>query len=219
MILYDVRVIRYDILIRYFLNLFVCLIIVIIFKNSKTFSKIKLSPFPVSFKDILAFFHVCFPIFMFFFCVGGGGDTAWKVSVFGVFLVHIFPHLDWTRGDPPYLSVSSLNAGKNGPEKLRIRTLFLHWKSQVWSALVDERKHLLLLFPRYLSCYVIYQIHVFWFSHFKALAFYYEWWLFPYKIEDSRIFPDFLRIIFKISTVLKNFAKLPRYSWQSPFLV
>ena len=146
-------------------------------------------------------------------------DTAWKVSVSGVFLVHIFPHLDWTRGNPPYLSISSLNAGKSGPEKLRIRTLFLHWKSQVWSALMDERKHLLLLFPLYLSRYVIYQIHVFWFSHSKALAFCYEWWLFPYKIEDSRIFSDFLRIVFKISIVLKNFAKLPRYSRQSPFSV
>ena len=37
--------------------------------------------------------------------------TAWKVSVFGVFLVHIFLHLD---------SVCR-NAGKCGPEKLRIR--------------------------------------------------------------------------------------------------
>ena len=25
--------------------------------------------------------------------------TAWKVSVFGIFLVHIFPHLDWIRRD------------------------------------------------------------------------------------------------------------------------
>ena len=81
MILYGVRVIRYDILIRYFLNLFVCLIIVIIFKNSKTFSKIKLSPFPVSFKDILAFFHLCFPIFMFFFCGGGGGHCVKSVCI------------------------------------------------------------------------------------------------------------------------------------------
>ena len=25
--------------------------------------------------------------------------TAWKVAVFGVFLVHIFPHLDWIQRD------------------------------------------------------------------------------------------------------------------------
>ena len=43
------------------------------------------------------------------------------MSVFGVFLVRIFPHLDW---DTPYLSVFSQNAGKYGPEKLLIRTLF-----------------------------------------------------------------------------------------------
>ena len=69
-------------------------------------------------------------------------DTAWKVSVFGIFLVRIFPHLDWIwrdtlypvfiwteygeilcirysdwiRRDSPYLSVFSPNAGKYGPE-------------------------------------------------------------------------------------------------------
>ena len=50
--------------------------------------------------------------------------NAWKVSVFGVFLVRIFPHLDWIQRDPPYLSVFSLNAVKYGPEKLQIQTLF-----------------------------------------------------------------------------------------------
>ena len=29
-----------------------------------------------------------------------GLNTAWKVSVFAVFLVRIFPHLDWIRWDP-----------------------------------------------------------------------------------------------------------------------
>ena len=38
--------------------------------------------------------------------------TTWKVFVFGVFLVRIFPHLDWIRRDTPYLSVFSPNAGK-----------------------------------------------------------------------------------------------------------
>ena len=42
--------------------------------------------------------------------------TAWKVSVFGVILVGIFPHLDWIRRDMEYLSVFSPNAGKYGPE-------------------------------------------------------------------------------------------------------
>ena len=49
---------------------------------------------------------------------------AWKESVFRVFLVLIFPHSHWIRRDTPYLSVSSPNAGKYRPEKLRIRTLF-----------------------------------------------------------------------------------------------
>ena len=29
----------------------------------------------------------------------GDSHTAWKVSVFGIILVRIFPHLDWTRRD------------------------------------------------------------------------------------------------------------------------
>ena len=39
--------------------------------------------------------------------------AAWKVSVFGVILVPIFPHSDCIRRD---LSVSSPNTGKYGPE-------------------------------------------------------------------------------------------------------
>ena len=42
-------------------------------------------------------------------------NNAWKVSVFGIFMVHFFPHSGWIR---------SLNAGKYGPEKLRIQTFF-----------------------------------------------------------------------------------------------
>ena len=51
-------------------------------------------------------------------------NTAWKVSVFGVFLVRIFPSSDWIRSDTPNPSKFSPNAGKCGLEKLRIRTLF-----------------------------------------------------------------------------------------------
>ena len=42
------------------------------------------------------------------------------MPVFGVFLGHIFPTF---RLNTSYLSVFSPNAGKCGPEKLRIRTL------------------------------------------------------------------------------------------------
>ena len=38
--------------------------------------------------------------------------TVRKVSVFGVVLVRIFPHLDGIRRDTQYPSVFSLNAGK-----------------------------------------------------------------------------------------------------------
>ena len=42
--------------------------------------------------------------------------TAWKVFVFGVILVRIFPHSDWTPRKIPHLSVFSPNMGKSGPE-------------------------------------------------------------------------------------------------------
>ena len=58
-------------------------------------------------------------------------DTAWKVSLFGVFLVRIFPHSDWILRDTEYFFVFSPNAGKYGPEKFRIRTLFTQWEAVV----------------------------------------------------------------------------------------
>ena len=53
-----------------------------------------------------------------------GNNTVWKVCVFRVILVRIFPYSDWIREDTSYLSVFSPNAGKCWPEKLRIRILF-----------------------------------------------------------------------------------------------
>ena len=57
--------------------------------------------------------------------------TVWKVSVFGVFLLRIFPYLGWIRTDTPYLSIFSPNAGKYGAEKLQIQTLFTYCWRQV----------------------------------------------------------------------------------------
>ena len=53
--------------------------------------------------------------------------AAWKVSVFGVFLVRIFPHLDCIRRDTKHLSVFGPNVGKYGPEKLQILMFFRHY--------------------------------------------------------------------------------------------
>ena len=46
------------------------------------------------------------------------------MSVFGVILVRIYPHLDYIRRD----TVFSPNAGKCGPEYLRIRALFTQYE-------------------------------------------------------------------------------------------
>ena len=45
------------------------------------------------------------------------------MSVFGVFLIRIFPHSDWIRRDMKYLSVFSPNAGKYGPNTNTFRAL------------------------------------------------------------------------------------------------
>ena len=64
--------------------------------------------------------------------------TAWKVSIFGGFLVCSYPHSDWIRRDTAYLSVFSPNAGKYRPEKLRMRTFFIHWLNHLCSWLDDH---------------------------------------------------------------------------------
>ena len=43
------------------------------------------------------------------------------MSVFGVFLVCVFLHLDWIQRDTPYLSVFSPHVGRYGPENFWIR--------------------------------------------------------------------------------------------------
>ena len=43
--------------------------------------------------------------------------TAWKVSKYGVFSDLYFPAFELNTRDPEYLSIFSLNAGKQGPEK------------------------------------------------------------------------------------------------------
>ena len=68
------------------------------------------------------FFNFNFQDFFFIWLCRGVLNTAWKVFLFGVFLVCIFPHCDWIRRDTPNLSIFSPNAGKYGPEKLLIRT-------------------------------------------------------------------------------------------------
>ena len=63
------------------------------------------------------------------FSIIGVINIAWKVSVFWVFLVRIFPHSDWIRRDTEYLSVFlslfSANAAKYGPENaVKTETIF-----------------------------------------------------------------------------------------------
>ena len=59
------------------------------------------------------------------------------MSVFGFFLVRIFPHSDWIRRNTENLSVFSPNAGECGPEKLRIRTLFTQCYPVIFSVILS----------------------------------------------------------------------------------
>ena len=50
--------------------------------------------------------------------------TAWKVSKYGVFLVRIFPYLEWMNKE---IYPVNLHARNYEPEKLRIWTIFTQW--------------------------------------------------------------------------------------------
>ena len=62
--------------------------------------------------------------------------TAWKVSVFGIFLVRIFPYSDWIRRDASYLSVFSPNAGnaeqKNSEYGQKLAKNSENWLQRIW---------------------------------------------------------------------------------------
>ena len=63
--------------------------------------------------------------------------------------VHIFTYSDWIRRDAEYLSVLSPNAGKYGPEKLRIRTLFTQCTEQ--KNFISEPKGVFQYLVKYLT--------------------------------------------------------------------
>ena len=80
--------------------------------------------------------------------------SVWKVSVFGAFLVRIFPHSDWIRRYTPCLFVSEPNAEENGRENFKqtlltksmvrlmkasysvfsIKSHILKWRGHQWSS-------------------------------------------------------------------------------------
>ena len=68
-----------------------------------------------------------------------------KCPIFGIIQVRIFPHSNWIRTSPhsvtPHLSVFSLNAGKQGPKLLRIRTLLRReWQTSLKFSLLSYKQ-------------------------------------------------------------------------------
>ena len=71
--------------------------------------------------------------------------TMWKVSVFGVILVHIFPHSDWIRRDTVHLSPIS-------PYSVRMRENKDQNNSEYGQFLHSDRKaDLSSIFPQTIS--------------------------------------------------------------------
>ena len=61
-----------------------------------------------------------------------GNDTAWKVSLCGVFSGPHFLAFGLNTRDTEYLSVFSPNAGKYGPEKTPYWTLFTQCEEKTY---------------------------------------------------------------------------------------
>ena len=76
--------------------------------------------------------------------------TAWKVSKCGVFLVHIFWHLEWVS-----LRIQSIMQENRDQKKLRIWTLFTQWQATVnkpkrhsgWTCLGNKVRYWKILSP------------------------------------------------------------------------
>ena len=82
----------------------------------------------------------CFPNKPSVFLILCVRPTASKVSKWNTkfFLVRFFPPSDWIRRDTEYLSVFSQNAGKYGPEQLRIRTLFTQYRETFFVVFIED---------------------------------------------------------------------------------
>ena len=107
-------------------------------------------------------------------------NTAWEVSVFGVFLVRLFPHLDWIRRVAEHLSVFSPNTGRYGPEKPRIQTFFTQCK--IYIRLRSDLNPKSKRFKNACSCF--YLVTFLWFLIFF-------WWLLKWFlscIRDLKLF-------------------------------
>ena len=79
--------------------------------------------------------------------------TAWKVFVFGVILVRIFPRSDWIQIDTPCISVFSPNERKCWPELLRILTLLTQCINIFRKAILKHHIYITVKFQE--SCAVV----------------------------------------------------------------
>ena len=90
--------------------------------------------------------------------------TAWKMSVFGVFLVRIFPHSDWIRRDTlsisPYSVWMRKNTDQKNPEEGHFSRAASSFKGlQAYKAFVSESCALISSFGSFGSA-LISNVHV-----------------------------------------------------------
>ena len=89
-------------------------------------------------------------------------DTAWKISVFGVFPVRIFPHSDWM----------DWTAREHGPQKLWIRTLLTQFEAitNVYSTLKKIYFYIVVSNRHFLSLIQLaYFYNIYFLSHKETL--------------------------------------------------
>ena len=83
-----------------------------------------------------------------------------NVCVFGVFLLHIFPHSDWVK-----FPIFSPNAGKYGWEKFQIGTLLKQYQSHQihWNLAKLLKNSLRSLLKKHVQKSILYPNRFFWF--------------------------------------------------------
>ena len=59
-------------------------------------------------------------------------STAWKLSVFGVNLIRIFPHSDWIRRDTPYQSKCGKMRTRITPNTATFYAVYYYFYPEIW---------------------------------------------------------------------------------------
>ena len=126
-------------------------------------------------------------------------STAWKVSVFGVFLIRIFPHSEIYSVNPSF----SPNPGKCGPEKRRTWTLFyavqFETMDSVWKKKVNGKR--LMFSPRLNYLVSVFTLCFNTFQCFACVCLF-TFWSFRMKLQLFKCYSSCLNVKAHVETKL-----------------